>query len=63
MQESVEKDCKHEDCKYRGTFDKKPCCCYMMVTGKPRGGIKDCDKYETGKMKWRSTLDGFRYES
>lgn len=62
--ETVKNDCKHPDCKYRSIFDSQPACAYMMITGRRRGcDIKDCDKYESGKIKTISTLDGVRYEN
>ena len=61
--ETVRKDCKHEDCRWRGRFDSQPVCQYMMITGKPRGfNISDCNKYEPGKVKVVSYMEGFWYE-
>lgn len=35
----------------------------MMITGKPRGcKISECNKYETGKLKVVSYMEGFWYE-
>lgn len=62
MNETVKKDCKHEDCRYRSTFNFQPCCMYMLVTGERRGSkISECDKYRDGKIKYASLLGGFNY--
>lgn len=35
----------------------------MMITGKPRGcKISECNKYEAGKLKVVSYMEGFWYE-
>lgn len=61
--ETVNDDCKHVDCKWRGRFDSAPACMYMMITGKRRGcKISECDKYEPGKVKISSNIGGFWYD-
>lgn len=51
-QETVEKHCKHKDCKYRSRVSNYPCCDYILAIGEPRGcAISKCDKYESGKRE------------
>lgn len=46
------RNCKHKDCKYRGSIDHQTCCEYILVTGHKRGcTIADCDKYEKGRRR------------
>ena len=57
--ETVEKDCKHEDCIYRAFIEgcKIPCCMYAAIEGKLRQcKISECDKYAPGKKK-KARLD------
>ena len=61
--ETVKKDCKHVDCKWRGRFDSQPVCMYMMITGKPRVcKISECDKYDSGKLRVVSKKGGVWYD-
>ena len=62
--ETVDKDCKHKDCKYRvrGVVSFEYCK-YMLVTGRPRGcSISACDKYEPGSVRPKSKLEGLHYD-
>lgn len=60
--ETVDKDCKHKDCKYRAVVSFEYCK-YMIVTGRPRGcSISACDKYEPGSVKPKSKLEGLHYD-
>ena len=62
MIETVEKDCKHPDCKYRRKWGGEPICAYLNITGKVRGcTIAECEKYSVGKVKVVSTLGGVIY--
>lgn len=52
IKETVVKDCKHKDCKYRSTLEKLQMCNYILLEGKPREcKISDCDKYEPRRKK------------
>ena len=60
MSETVIKHCKHEDCKYRCKLGKDACCVYILIKGVSRGcKISECDKYQAGKIVYKSTLEGF----
>lgn len=62
--ETIKSDCKHPDCKYRSRFDSQPACAYMLITGRPRGcSIAECNKYDPGRIRTVSTLEGVRYEN
>lgn len=62
MIETVAQHCKHNDCKYRSTFDGEACCGYMLITGKSRNcDISRCNKYKAGERILRSTLGGLYY--
>lgn len=62
MNETVKEHCRWRDCKYRTRFDSQPSCGYMIITGRPRGcKISECDKYEPGKVKIVSRMEGMRY--
>ena len=58
-EETVEKDCTHKDCVYRGSVSGKPSCDYalkMNISGKPgiRGTkISECDKYRPKNARYR----------
>lgn len=63
MVETVREHCKHKDCRYRGSINGVPWCMYLMVTDHVRGcDISSCDKYERGKRKKTSLLDGVRFD-
>ena len=63
MSQTVKEHCKHKDCKFRITIDSQPACGYMMYTGKPREKeISECDKYQNGRIRFRSYMGGFGYE-
>ena len=60
--ETVAKNCPHKDCMFRSKLTGGEYCAYMQITGRSRGcGISDCDKYEKGKPKVRSTLGALEY--
>lgn len=61
--ETVNKHCKHKDCRYRGRFSfVDEACFYMYYTGVPRGcPISECNRYKPGKIKWTLHLEGIRY--
>ena len=64
MKETVTENCMHEDCKYRTTFNRMPCCGYMLITNEPRGcKISECDKYQAGEVKIVSTPAGLMYQN
>lgn len=51
-EETVTKNCKHKDCKYRSTDRGLQTCSYILFKGEPRGcNISDCDKYEPRRRK------------
>ena len=63
MEESTRDHCKHEDCKYRGTFDNRPACLYILRVGHSRGcSISECDKYIASKGHIESRDEGFKWE-
>lgn len=52
VSETVDKHCKHKDCKYRGWVGGCRSCDYLLITGKLRDcNISECDKYESGKRE------------
>lgn len=61
--ETVEKDCKHKDCKYRLYLSfLGEACLYMYYTGKRRGcSIRNCNKYLPGTIEKIHTLKGMIY--
>lgn len=61
--ETVNKHCKHKDCRYRQHVAfLGECCLYMLYTGNSRScDISECDKYAPGYIKKIMTLDGVIY--
>ena len=43
-----------KDCRFIGTLGSTPCCDYLFVTGKVRGGdVTECEVYEKGTPEER----------
>ena len=63
MIETVKDDCKHPDCRYRKLSGIEETCDYILIKKRPRGcSISECDKYESGKTRLKSTLGGLFYD-
>ena len=64
--ETVEDDCYHPDCVFRGTvsiigYGMTPCCDYILLTGRPRPcSIKNCTAYRNA-IKERRRVNGHIY--